>query len=247
MAPLAVGVSRSRRARGSRSVPRREAGAGRARGGPLGGSHGDRARPAGPGAPPPLGARRCRPRGAMSRGRCPHLLWDVRKRTLGLEEPGLLRRHYLGKHGRCGARGADGPRLSLAPHQAGRGPGAPSRRRRCSRSAALSRSSEVSRAPCGAATPPPNPLPAPRAFRGAPGHPGSVPQLPGGYSASAGWPGPVGTPRCLGARLRSPAALASQKELLHAEIQPGSWAAAQNSSGVGVPCPAPGRVRIYRR
>ncbi|KAM7031803.1 DDB1- and CUL4-associated factor 6 isoform 7-T7 [Passerculus sandwichensis] len=33
----------------------------------------------------------------MSRGRCPHLLWDVRKRTLGLEEPGLLRRHYLGR------------------------------------------------------------------------------------------------------------------------------------------------------
>ncbi|XP_058686568.1 DDB1- and CUL4-associated factor 6 isoform X8 [Poecile atricapillus] len=25
------------------------------------------------------------------------LLWDVRKRTLGLEEPGLLRRHYLGR------------------------------------------------------------------------------------------------------------------------------------------------------
>ncbi|XP_027305195.1 DDB1- and CUL4-associated factor 6 isoform X8 [Anas platyrhynchos] len=33
----------------------------------------------------------------MSRGRCPHLLWDVRKRSLGLEEPGLLRRHYLGR------------------------------------------------------------------------------------------------------------------------------------------------------
>ncbi|OXB75990.1 UNVERIFIED_CONTAM: hypothetical protein H355_016832 [Colinus virginianus] len=31
----------------------------------------------------------------MSRGRSPHLLWDVRKRSLGLEEPGLLRRHYL--------------------------------------------------------------------------------------------------------------------------------------------------------
>ncbi|XP_059349867.1 DDB1- and CUL4-associated factor 6 isoform X2 [Ammospiza nelsoni] len=55
-----------------------------------------RARPV-PAHPPPLGARRCRPRGAMSRGRCPHLLWDVRKRTLGLEEPGLLRRHYLGR------------------------------------------------------------------------------------------------------------------------------------------------------
>lgn len=84
---LAVGAS----ARGGRGA--------RARG-PLGGSHGDRARPAGPGASPQLRARPSRPRGAMSRGRCPHLLWDVRKRTLGLEEPGLLRRHYLGKDGR---------------------------------------------------------------------------------------------------------------------------------------------------
>ncbi|XP_026514798.1 DDB1- and CUL4-associated factor 6 isoform X4 [Terrapene carolina triunguis] len=33
----------------------------------------------------------------MSRRCCPHLLWDVRKRSLGLEEPGLLRRHYLGR------------------------------------------------------------------------------------------------------------------------------------------------------
>ncbi|KAM6140172.1 DDB1- and CUL4-associated factor 6 isoform 2-T2 [Pterocles gutturalis] len=33
----------------------------------------------------------------MSRGHSPHLLWDVRKRSLGLEEPGLLRRHYLGR------------------------------------------------------------------------------------------------------------------------------------------------------
>lgn len=33
----------------------------------------------------------------MSRGCCPHLLWDVRKRSLGLQEPGLLRRHYLGE------------------------------------------------------------------------------------------------------------------------------------------------------
>ncbi|XP_074959317.1 DDB1- and CUL4-associated factor 6 isoform X3 [Phalacrocorax aristotelis] len=33
----------------------------------------------------------------MSRGHGPHLLWDVRKRSLGLEEPGLLRRHYLGR------------------------------------------------------------------------------------------------------------------------------------------------------
>ncbi|KAM9019914.1 DDB1- and CUL4-associated factor 6 isoform 3-T3 [Ara ararauna] len=33
----------------------------------------------------------------MSRGHCHHVLWDVRKRSLGLEEPGLLRRHYLGR------------------------------------------------------------------------------------------------------------------------------------------------------
>ncbi|XP_061211050.1 DDB1- and CUL4-associated factor 6 isoform X4 [Neopsephotus bourkii] len=33
----------------------------------------------------------------MSRGHCHHLLWDVRKRSLGLEEPSLLRRHYLGR------------------------------------------------------------------------------------------------------------------------------------------------------
>nr|XP_056714702.1 DDB1- and CUL4-associated factor 6 isoform X3 [Euleptes europaea] len=33
----------------------------------------------------------------MSRGCCTHLLWDVRKRSLGLEEPGLLRRRYLGR------------------------------------------------------------------------------------------------------------------------------------------------------
>uniref|UniRef100_A0A8C6VN61 DDB1- and CUL4-associated factor 6 n=1 Tax=Naja naja TaxID=35670 RepID=A0A8C6VN61_NAJNA len=31
----------------------------------------------------------------MSRGCCTHLLWDVKKRSLGLEEPGLLRRRYL--------------------------------------------------------------------------------------------------------------------------------------------------------
>uniref|UniRef100_A0A8C3UD97 DDB1- and CUL4-associated factor 6 n=2 Tax=Catharus ustulatus TaxID=91951 RepID=A0A8C3UD97_CATUS len=61
-----------------------------------------RARPV-PAHPPrsaralPARARPSRPRGAMSRGRCPHLLWDVRKRTLGLEDPGLLRRHYLGR------------------------------------------------------------------------------------------------------------------------------------------------------
>ncbi|ETE66493.1 DDB1- and CUL4-associated factor 6 [Ophiophagus hannah] len=33
----------------------------------------------------------------MSRGCCTHLLWDVKKRSLGLEEPGLLRRRYLGR------------------------------------------------------------------------------------------------------------------------------------------------------
>uniref|UniRef100_A0A8D0HQ47 DDB1- and CUL4-associated factor 6 n=1 Tax=Sphenodon punctatus TaxID=8508 RepID=A0A8D0HQ47_SPHPU len=33
----------------------------------------------------------------MSRGCCTNLLWDVRKRSLGLEDPGLLRRHYLGR------------------------------------------------------------------------------------------------------------------------------------------------------
>ncbi|XP_044297276.1 DDB1- and CUL4-associated factor 6 isoform X3 [Varanus komodoensis] len=33
----------------------------------------------------------------MSRGCCTHLLWDVRKRSLGLEDPGLLRRRYLGR------------------------------------------------------------------------------------------------------------------------------------------------------
>ncbi|XP_063161604.1 DDB1- and CUL4-associated factor 6 isoform X2 [Candoia aspera] len=33
----------------------------------------------------------------MSRDCCTHLLWDVKKRTLGLEDPGLLRRRYLGR------------------------------------------------------------------------------------------------------------------------------------------------------
>ncbi|XP_071420204.1 DDB1- and CUL4-associated factor 6 isoform X2 [Pithys albifrons albifrons] len=33
----------------------------------------------------------------MARARCPHLLWDVQRRSLGLQEPGLLRRHYLGR------------------------------------------------------------------------------------------------------------------------------------------------------
>uniref|UniRef100_A0A8C9EL26 DDB1 and CUL4 associated factor 6 n=1 Tax=Pavo cristatus TaxID=9049 RepID=A0A8C9EL26_PAVCR len=44
----------------------------------------------------------------MSRGRCPHLLWDVRKRSLGLEEPGLLRRHYLGKGAAASGPGSGG-------------------------------------------------------------------------------------------------------------------------------------------
>ncbi|KAM6417065.1 DDB1- and CUL4-associated factor 6 isoform 2-T2 [Pluvialis apricaria] len=35
--------------------------------------------------------------GPCPAGTAPHLLWDVRKRSLGLEEPGLLRRHYLGR------------------------------------------------------------------------------------------------------------------------------------------------------
>lgn len=35
---------------------------------------------------------------AMSRGgSCPHLLWDVRKRSLGLEDPSRLRSRYLGR------------------------------------------------------------------------------------------------------------------------------------------------------
>lgn len=145
VAPAAGGGGRAwprARARGGRGphAPRLRLAVGalgarrvRARGPPLGGSHGDRARPAGPGAPPPLGARPC---GAMSRGRCPHLLWDVRKRSLGLEEPALLRRHYLGKHGRRRGKGrregaAEELRPCLAPHRAGTGgPASPSRRRR---------------------------------------------------------------------------------------------------------------------
>lgn len=75
------------------SVPRREAGAG---------FHGDR-------AARPEAAERPAPRGAMSRGRCPHLLWDVRKRSLGLEEPGLLRRHYLGKGAAASGPGSGHP------------------------------------------------------------------------------------------------------------------------------------------
>lgn len=37
----------------------------------------------------------------MSRGgSCPHLLWDVRRRSLGLEDPSRLRSRYLGEPGR---------------------------------------------------------------------------------------------------------------------------------------------------
>lgn len=61
----------------------------------------------------------------MSRGRCPHLLWDVRKRSLGLEEPGLLRRHYLGKAGAGVAPpGEEGGRRTSWPPLSAR-PGAP--------------------------------------------------------------------------------------------------------------------------
>lgn len=107
------------------------------------------------------------------------------------------------------------------------------------RSAALPRSSEVSCAPCGAATPSPNPPPGPPRPQGWSETPRPRP------SALPGWPGarqdpPV--PRCVAPLARPPCFL---KELLHAEIQPGSWAADQNSPDVGVP--GPGRVRIYRR
>lgn len=41
----------------------------------------------------------------MSRGGSrPHLLWDVRKRSLGLEDPWRLRSRYLGERGRGGGR-----------------------------------------------------------------------------------------------------------------------------------------------
>lgn len=92
--PLPLSLTRSLRRSPGRcpSVPRREAGAG---------FHGDR-------AARPAAAERPAPRGAMSRGRCPHLLWDVRKRSLGLEEPGLLRRHYLGKGAAASGPGSGG-------------------------------------------------------------------------------------------------------------------------------------------
>lgn len=89
----------------------------------------------------------------MSRGHCPHLLWDVRKRSLGLEEPGLLRRHYLGK-GAAGAGEAGAGEPFLAPRtplpEVRRGLGVPSNRR-----------SEVSGAPPSAL----------RALAGGPGPP----------------------------------------------------------------------------
>lgn len=92
--PLPLSLTRSLRRSPGRcpSVPRREAGAG---------FHGDR-------AARPAAAERPAPRGAMSRDRCPHLLWDVRKRSLGLEEPGLLRRHYLGKGAAASGPGSGG-------------------------------------------------------------------------------------------------------------------------------------------
>lgn len=103
--PAAAAVARSfSRSLSGRclSVPRREAGAG---------FHGDR-------AARPAAAERPAPRGAMSRGRCPHLLWDVRKRSLGLEEPGLLRRHYLGKGAAASGPGSGGS--PLLPPRGGR-------------------------------------------------------------------------------------------------------------------------------
>lgn len=53
----------------------------------------------------------------MSRGGCcPHLLWDVRKRSLGLEDPSRLRSRYLGERGPWGG-GAE-----VAAQRWGRGP-----------------------------------------------------------------------------------------------------------------------------
>lgn len=101
--PLPLSLTRSLRRSPGRcpSVPRREAGAG---------FHGDR-------AARPAAAERPAPRGAMSRGRCPHLLWDVRKRSLGLEEPGLLRRHYLGKGAAASGPGSGGSPPPLPPRR----------------------------------------------------------------------------------------------------------------------------------
>lgn len=53
-----------------------------------------------PSSPPPRGGLPFDPGPgrAMSRGgSCPHLLWDVRKRSLGLEDPSRLRSRYLGR------------------------------------------------------------------------------------------------------------------------------------------------------
>lgn len=53
----------------------------------------------------------------MSRGgSCPHLLWDVRKRALGLEDPSRLRSRYLGE------RGPQGGGAEVAAQRWGRGP-----------------------------------------------------------------------------------------------------------------------------
>lgn len=99
--PLSLTCSLRRSPGRCPSVPRREAGAG---------FHGDR-------AARPAAAERPAPRGAMSRGRCPHLLWDVRKRSLGLEEPGLLRRHYLGKGAAASGPGSGGSPPPLPPRR----------------------------------------------------------------------------------------------------------------------------------
>lgn len=53
-------------------------------------------------------------------GSCPHLLWDVRKRSLGLEDPSRLRSRYLGE------RGPRGGGAEVAAQRWGRG-----RRRGC--------------------------------------------------------------------------------------------------------------------
>lgn len=69
----------------------------------------------------------------MSRGgSCPHLLWDVRKRSLGLEDPSRLRSRYLGERGPRGGgakvaaqRWGRGPRSGLLAVGQRFGPGAP--------------------------------------------------------------------------------------------------------------------------
>lgn len=71
----------------------------------------------------------------MSRGgSCPHLLWDVRKRSLGLEDPARLRSRYLGERGPLAeALGAAqgwgrGPRSGLLAAGRRLDPGAPETR-----------------------------------------------------------------------------------------------------------------------